>query len=246
MSPFTPVVYSADVHDRIPGGSSLLHRHRDGNQQPSRTFSVGGFGNAVPLNVDPFPHKRVREVPDALDAGYSNFTGGMDGADDPLGSSIDGQALTPMSPKEVAMEPVPRPPQFCHAAQSAGAALGIAIFLAVLPWEMSSRHPAANDMLGVIGLVSVFWMFEVMPLPASSLLPMFLMPALGILDGGQVMHHPASSCPVVHLQLCLSRSLTLGATMRILVPKCEACHLVCSTAHGALARLPLPIGAKFK
>lgn len=183
---FAETPSSADVHDRIPGGSSLLHRHRDGNQQPSRTFSVGGFGNAVPLNVDPFPHKRVREVPDALDAGYSNFTGGMDGADDPLGSSIDGQALTPMSPKEVAMEPVPRPPQFCHAAQSAGAALGIAIFLAVLPWEMSSRHPAANDMLGVIGLVSVFWMFEVMPLPASSLLPMFLMPALGILDGGQV------------------------------------------------------------
>jgi len=145
--------------------------------------SVGGMGKGPPLS-------EVAPSPPVVDPGWveSGSGGGGYGGYAHVGSGSRSRDGLPLSPKSAASLPptAPAPPAFCHWAQGFGAALGIALFATILPWELSALHPKANDMLAVIALVSCFWMFEVMPLPAASLLPMFLMPALNILDGGEV------------------------------------------------------------
>jgi len=65
-------------------------------------------------------------------------------------------------------------------AKAFGLLLGVAAFAAVMCLEVDASYPKANDMLAIALLVSVFWVFEVLPLAATALIPVVLMPFCGI------------------------------------------------------------------
>ena len=93
----------------------------------------------------------------------------------------------PPQPREAAAVEGPKqepPPAeaFCTRPHAIGAASGLLLFGWLQFVELSAEQPLANEMLAVVALVAVFWMFEVLPLPVTSLLPMLLIPAFGILD----------------------------------------------------------------
>jgi len=48
--------------------------------------------------------------------------------------------------------------------------------------EVSDEEPQSNDMIAILCLVATFWVFEVLPLPVTSLLPLVLMPFAGIMS----------------------------------------------------------------
>ncbi|EOD06561.1 hypothetical protein EMIHUDRAFT_219066 [Emiliania huxleyi CCMP1516] len=89
-----------------------------------------------------------------------------------------GEAAAVEGPKQ---EPPPAE-AFCTRPHAIGAASGLLLFGWLQFVELSAEQPLANEMLAVVALVAVFWMFEVLPLPVTSLLPMLLIPAFGILD----------------------------------------------------------------
>jgi hypothetical protein len=141
-----------------------------------RLRSVGGAGRQTPhaAEIDPFPPWGGGEHGGggaSTAGGWSDTDGGGGGGgcNGISGGAPGSCSREYKSPPPVSPHPPlsPRPvgplshPPFCSLAQTAGTALGLALFVGILPWELSDRHPEANDMLAVIALVAVFWMFEV-------------------------------------------------------------------------------------
>lgn len=68
-----------------------------------------------------------------------------------------------------------------------GFILGLALFFfALLFLNLNPQKPAATATLAVALLMAVWWIFEVVPLAITSLLPVFLFPVLGIMNGKAV------------------------------------------------------------
>ncbi len=65
--------------------------------------------------------------------------------------------------------------------------LGLVLFFFVLLFlNLNPQKPAVTATLAVALLMAVWWIFEVVPLSITSLLPIFLFPMLGIIDGKTV------------------------------------------------------------
>jgi len=65
--------------------------------------------------------------------------------------------------------------------------LGLAVFFAILLFvDLVPKKPAATATLAVAMLMAVWWVFEVAPLGITALLPVFLYPLLGIMNGKTV------------------------------------------------------------
>ena len=64
--------------------------------------------------------------------------------------------------------------------QLVGLLLAIVLFFSFVFVPISDEHPDANRMLAVAAFTACFWVFEVIPLPAASLLPMGLIPLVGV------------------------------------------------------------------
>ncbi|WP_019505327.1 DASS family sodium-coupled anion symporter [Pleurocapsa sp. PCC 7319] len=63
----------------------------------------------------------------------------------------------------------------------------ICFFLSFFPELLPENlPPTAIRMLGVTFLIAVFWLAETIPIPATSIIPLFLLPLLGILASGDV------------------------------------------------------------
>eukprot|EP00933_Yihiella_yeosuensis_P049760 TRINITY_DN4706_c2_g2_i1.p1 TRINITY_DN4706_c2_g2~~TRINITY_DN4706_c2_g2_i1.p1 ORF type:complete len:708 (-),score=123.00 TRINITY_DN4706_c2_g2_i1:181-2304(-) len=62
----------------------------------------------------------------------------------------------------------------------------LAIFF--MSWNFAPESPKANTMLAVTSFVACFWVCEVLPLPVTSLLPMALIPLMGIQGAEEVAH----------------------------------------------------------
>lgn len=68
-----------------------------------------------------------------------------------------------------------------------GFILGIVLFLFTLLFlNLNPQKPEVTAMLAVALLMAVWWIFEVVPLAVTSLLPIFLFPMLGIMNGKTV------------------------------------------------------------
>lgn len=93
---------------------------------------------------------------------------------------------------------------------------------------LGGLEPAAAITLGVAFWTAVWWVFEVLPLPVTSLLPIALLPLLGVLDSKQVAQ--AYGHPLVLLLLggfLLSQALECsGAHRRIALGMVRACSRV--------------------
>ncbi len=64
---------------------------------------------------------------------------------------------------------------------------GSAVFLLILFFvELDPQKPVLTNMLAVALLMAIWWVFEVVPLAITALLPVFLYPVLGIMDGKAV------------------------------------------------------------
>lgn len=62
-----------------------------------------------------------------------------------------------------------------------GFTLGVGLFLGTYFAEpLPSQYSKANEMLGITMLCGIFWVFEVLPIYITSLLPLILMPLFGI------------------------------------------------------------------
>ncbi|MDJ0725791.1 MAG: SLC13 family permease [Prochloraceae cyanobacterium] len=66
----------------------------------------------------------------------------------------------------------------------------LALFPDILPSNLS---PLALKMLGVTLLMATFWLFETIPIPATSIIPLFALPFLGISTSAQVASAYASN-----------------------------------------------------
>ena len=74
-------------------------------------------------------------------------------------------------------------------------------------------------MLGALSLVACLWMFEVMPLPVSAILPMALLPLLGVLDG-------ATTAKLYWNHMCAARPPAAGErTYASAFPAAAVCTL---------------------
>ena len=68
-----------------------------------------------------------------------------------------------------------------------GFVLGLLVFFAILLFlNLDPKKPAATATLAVAMLMAVWWVFEVVPLAVTALLPVFLYPLLGIMNGKTV------------------------------------------------------------
>lgn len=68
-----------------------------------------------------------------------------------------------------------------------GFILGLGLFIFVLLFlNLNPEKPAVTATLAVALLMAMWWIFEVVPLSITSLLPVFLFPMLGIMDGKTV------------------------------------------------------------
>jgi len=68
-----------------------------------------------------------------------------------------------------------------------GFVLGLVIFFVILLFvHLDPKKPAATATLAVAMLMAVWWVFEVVPLAITALLPVFLYPLLGIMNGKAV------------------------------------------------------------
>ncbi len=70
-----------------------------------------------------------------------------------------------------------------HRARRAGLFLGPLLALGMLALELEPGNPAATRMAAVALWMAVWWITEAVPLFATSLLPLVLLPMLGILSG---------------------------------------------------------------
>ena len=68
-----------------------------------------------------------------------------------------------------------------------GFILGLLVFFVILLFlNLDPKKPAATATLAVAMLMAVWWVFEVVPLAVTALLPVFLYPLLGIMNGKTV------------------------------------------------------------
>jgi len=68
-----------------------------------------------------------------------------------------------------------------------GFVLGLVSFFVILLFvNLNPKKPAATATLAVATLMAVWWVFEVIPLAITALLPVFLYPILGIMNGKAV------------------------------------------------------------
>ncbi len=68
-----------------------------------------------------------------------------------------------------------------------GFVLGLVVFFSILLFvHLDPKKPAATATLAVAMLMAVWWVFEVVPLAITALLPVFLYPVLGIMNGKAV------------------------------------------------------------
>mmetsp|Transcript_73443 Transcript_73443/g.215394 ORF Transcript_73443/g.215394 Transcript_73443/m.215394 type:complete len:669 (-) Transcript_73443:94-2100(-) len=106
-----------------------------------------------------------------------------------------------------------------------GLLLGGLFFMVVPLIELDDRNPKANDMLAVLGLVGCFWVFEVLPLPVTSLLPAVLMPFAGIMTSKaaalaywswvQMLFIGAFMVDIAIEHVSLHRRIALGFLLRV-------------------------------
>jgi sodium-dependent dicarboxylate transporter 2/3/5 len=68
-----------------------------------------------------------------------------------------------------------------------GLVLGPAVFLLllVLP-EPAGLSPQGMNVAAVAALMAIWWVSEAIPVPATALLPILLVPVLGVLDGSEI------------------------------------------------------------
>ena len=64
--------------------------------------------------------------------------------------------------------------------QLVGALVGLLLCTVLLCIEFSELYPRANDMAAIGCFIACFWVFEVLPLPVTSLFPVILFPVFGI------------------------------------------------------------------
>lgn len=67
-----------------------------------------------------------------------------------------------------------------------GMLLGLVLFGVCLAGELDAEYPQANDMLAITVLVACFWMFEVLPLSITAVMPLALIPFAGIMPSTTV------------------------------------------------------------
>ncbi len=80
------------------------------------------------------------------------------------------------------MEHHPRPP--AGRGQKVGLWLGLAFFVLLLVFPVDPSNGQASRMAAVALLMATWWVTDAIPLFATALLPLFLFPLLGIMDGG--------------------------------------------------------------
>jgi sodium-dependent dicarboxylate transporter 2/3/5 len=60
--------------------------------------------------------------------------------------------------------------------------LGIGLAIACYSWTPGAEHPKAPYVAAMVALMAVWWIFEVIPIPVTSLFPIFLLPLFNITD----------------------------------------------------------------
>lgn len=64
--------------------------------------------------------------------------------------------------------------------QKVGGTLALILLLVFIFVEIDEKFPRANEALAGTSVVAVFWIFEVLPVPMTSILPIILFPILGV------------------------------------------------------------------
>jgi len=68
--------------------------------------------------------------------------------------------------------------------QVIGLIIGLALFFLIVMMPTPEGMPVeAKHLAAVATLMAVWWITEAVPIPATSMLPMFLFPVLGIMPG---------------------------------------------------------------
>ncbi len=70
--------------------------------------------------------------------------------------------------------------------QRTGLVLGLAFFALIIFLPIEIHSPAAKKTLAIAVLMATWWVTEALPIPAVSLLPLALFPALGIMESSEV------------------------------------------------------------
>jgi hypothetical protein len=121
-----------------------------------------------PLQVEALSRRSQRSTPSSRMLSGSERT-----------SEHEGAPLDPSS--------TPTPPKALFETRQLigiGLALVLSVTFGLIP--LSEEHPKAHLMLAVGAFVATFWVFEVLPLPISGILPLVLMPIAGVADGNEV------------------------------------------------------------
>ena len=93
---------------------------------------------------------------------------------------------------------LPRRPRARY--QDVGLILGPIVFVVLLMLDRpASLSPAAWDVVAIIGLMAVWWATEALPVPATSLLPLVLLPMMGVSSASEASN-PYTD-PVIFLLL---------------------------------------------
>ena len=64
--------------------------------------------------------------------------------------------------------------------QRFGGVLALILFIVFLLIEIDPQFPRANEALAGTCVVAIFWIFEVLPVPMTSVLPLILFPLIGV------------------------------------------------------------------
>ena len=97
-------------------------------------------------------------------------------------------AVTELTDEETAVLP-PRPRLYLgmfQGYQLFGLVLAVVLATTFGNLDISTEHPLANRMLAITSFVACFWVFEVLPLSISSLLPMVLLPMANVSSSAAV------------------------------------------------------------
>src|SRR5262245_30477947 len=89
------------------------------------------------------------------------------------------------------LQRIEAPPLAARIGLLAGPLLGLAVFF-LLPHGESGLPYAARACGGVATLMAVWWMTEALPLEATALLPLVLLPLAGIYDGNGAFKRAAA------------------------------------------------------